>query len=273
MKTKEWLRSRLEDGDILSAEVLSELLESYWHKNEIGQVADGDERPVVGGQVSEAMKKLQDNLLGTITKVIDEYLSLHLPELLNAYIKQEALSSILEERDKVLREWVQGQLATFAKNEDVDERLRKRTDDIYVEVGNRLKPYAKASELSNILGIEKYAMIENLPTLLEMEKYTLKTDLPDMAGYVLKVDFNEARAALKEQIDLRVKSVDVPTEAAWTTFRQQIQASLDSKADKVYVDEKSDQAKTAAINDAAAKYALVTNFNDDGVYLKTIVIP
>ncbi|MBP3762954.1 MAG: hypothetical protein J6I49_03625 [Bacteroidales bacterium] len=273
MKTKEWLRSRLEDGDILNAEVLSELLESYWHKNETGQVSDGDGRPVVGGQVAEAMKGLRDELLEVMGKMIEDYMAKHLPELLKEYITQEALSQVLEARDRYLKNWVTERLSTLAKNEEVDERLRKRTDDILVEVDKRLDPYPKTVDLSDLLGMDKYARIESLPSLLEIEKYALKTALPDMAGYVLKVDFNEAREALNEQIGLRVKSVDVPTEAAWTTFRQQIQASLDSKADKVYVDEKSDQAKAAAISDASDKYALKASFNDDGLYLKTIVTP
>lgn len=98
MKTKEWLASHLENGDVLTAEVLLELLDSYIHKSEFGQVADGDARPVSG----EAVKKALDVILQTLQQNMQQMIAEALPGLLQTelanYVTTEALNTDLQNR-------------------------------------------------------------------------------------------------------------------------------------------------------------------------------
>lgn len=57
IKSKEYLKSRFENGDYPTGEDYENLLDSFWHKSELGQVTEGEERPVSGVAVAAAMKE------------------------------------------------------------------------------------------------------------------------------------------------------------------------------------------------------------------------
>lgn len=59
IKSKEYLKSRFENGDYPTGEDYENLLDSFWHKSELGQVTEGEERPVSGVAVAAAMKGLR----------------------------------------------------------------------------------------------------------------------------------------------------------------------------------------------------------------------
>lgn len=98
MKTIEWLKSQLENGDVLTQEVIGEWLDSFWHKTELGQVAEGDERPVSG----EAVKKALDVILQTLQQNMQQMIAEALPGLLQTelanYVTTEALNTDLQNR-------------------------------------------------------------------------------------------------------------------------------------------------------------------------------
>ena len=109
MKTKEWLASHLENGDVLTAEVFLELHDSYWHKAEMGQVAQGDEHPVSGHAVAQAIAAMQQELRAAMSQAIAEVLPGLLRTVLANYVTTEALNMALQ--DRATQSWVQQQLS------------------------------------------------------------------------------------------------------------------------------------------------------------------
>lgn len=211
MKTKEWFKANLKEGFPLTEEVLMELLDSYIHKSDLGHVIDGETLPVPGGDVADALKSLKDGLIERFSQIVDEAVRSVLPQYLGDYIKSEYYSEDQLQRNISIRQWVSNQLADLAKNNDVEDRFRTRTSEIYTEVDRRLDPYAKKDKVAELVDLSPYAKKNDLPTLLEVEKYALKTDLPDEAALVLKTTFTEKLAEINTSIAAKATSADVAT--------------------------------------------------------------
>lgn len=110
MKTIEWLKSRLENGDILTQEVVEEWLASFWHKSELGQVAEGDTRPVTGNAVAAYVAtKLTVEL---IKPIVEGLLREMLPTLLEGCVTSDTLTEAV--RGMVTEQWVRNVIADKA---------------------------------------------------------------------------------------------------------------------------------------------------------------
>ena len=107
VKTKEYLKSRFETGDIPTGEDYENVFDSFWHKSELGQVADGDARPVSGDAVHDAIVAAISAL--DVRSMVQEILAEILPTLLADYVKTTALTAALE--GNATQAWVNTQLA------------------------------------------------------------------------------------------------------------------------------------------------------------------
>lgn len=268
MRTREWLKSNLENGDILRGEVLAELLDSYFHKTDTGNVERGDTQLVTGGSVYAALQSMHDSIISEIQTIIRRELENMLPLMLANYLTveqhDEQKNALIEQE----RRWVLTKIADLAKNEDVEERFRLNDDKWDRKVTTKLEPYALAERVPSLVDLSAYAKTEDMA-----KDYAKKTELPDLSAYTLKVDFNEVHQNLKDAIDLRAKSVDVPTQNDWTTFKDQLLTALDTKADKQYVDTAKNEAITSAAQNTSSVCALRTDFGSDGIYLRTVNTP
>lgn len=124
MKTIEWLRSQLEDGDVLTAEVIGEWLASFWHKSEMGQVDVGETKPVSGDAVATyvAAKLVEE----TLKPIVAGLLEVMLPPLLANYVNSETLAAALS--GKATESWVQNLIAGKADTVDVNAALADKAD-------------------------------------------------------------------------------------------------------------------------------------------------
>ena len=131
MKTKEWLASHLENGDVLTAEVLLELLDSYIHKSEFGQVADGETRVVSGGDVMAAIGAAERRILQAVGNMVSDILAQMLPGMLANYVTSAGLAAALA--DMATKTWVNDQISGLARTSDVNESLNQHDDTIRTE--------------------------------------------------------------------------------------------------------------------------------------------
>ena len=106
MKTKEWLASHLENGDVLTAEVLLELLDSYIHKSEFGGVGAGDERVVSGDAVNRAIDAAASSIIQTVRGMVSDILAQILPGMLANYVTSDGLAAALA--DMATKTWADG---------------------------------------------------------------------------------------------------------------------------------------------------------------------
>lgn len=192
MKTIEWLKSQLENGDVLTQEVIVEWLDSFWHKTELGQVAEGDERPVTGGAVADYVAtKLTVEI---IKPIVADLLREMLPTLLENYITGDTLTEAVS--GKVSEQWVRNLIADKADRVAVNTALADKADATAV--------YTKAE--ANELLADKAAT----------------EDLPDVSGLVtqdamataLAEKANASQVYNKQQIDAVVAARPTQTEMA-----------------------------------------------------------
>lgn len=109
IKSKEYLKSRFENGDYPTGEDYENLLDSFWHKSELGQVAEGEERPVSGVAVVAAMKGLRQELESQMVQIIQDILAEMLQEVLAEYVTGTALAAAM--KGMATEGWVRTQLA------------------------------------------------------------------------------------------------------------------------------------------------------------------
>lgn len=192
MKTIEWLKSQLEDGDILTQEVVEEWLASFWHKSELGQVAEGDARPVTGDAVAAYVAtKLTVELIKPIVKGL---LREMLPTLLGNYVTGDTLAEAVS--GTVSEQWVRNLVADKADLTAVNTALADKASatDVYTK--------AEANEL----------LADKADT----------TDLPDVSGLVSQTAMEAALAEKadtsqvynRQQIDAVVAARPTQTEVA-----------------------------------------------------------
>jgi hypothetical protein len=192
MKTIEWLKSQLEDGDILTQEVVEEWLASFWHKSELGQVAEGDARPVTGNAVAAYVAtKLTVEL---IKPIVEGLLREMLPTLLGNYVTGDTLAEAVS--GTVSEQWVRNLVADKADLTAVNTALADKASatDVYTK--------AEANEL----------LADKADT----------TDLPDVSGFVSQTAMEAALAEKadtsqvynRQQIDAVVAARPTQTEVA-----------------------------------------------------------
>lgn len=192
MKTIEWLKSQLEDGDILTQEVVEEWLASFWHKSELGQVAEGDARPVTGNAVAAYVAtKLTVEL---IKPIVEGLLREMLPTLLGNYVTGDTLAEAVS--GTVSEQWVRNLVADKADLTAVNTALADKASatDVYTK--------AEANEL----------LADKADT----------TDLPDVSGFVSQTAMETALAEKadtsqvynRQQIDAVVAARPTQTEVA-----------------------------------------------------------
>ena len=192
MKTIEWLKSQLEDGDILTQEVIGEWLASFWHKSELGQVAEGDARPVTGDAVAAYVAtKLTVEL---IKPIVEGLLREMLPTLLGNYVTGDTLAEAVS--GTVSEQWVRNLVADKADLTAVNTALADKASatDVYTK--------AEANEL----------LADKADT----------TDLPDVSGFVSQTAMETALAEKadtsqvynRQQIDAVVAARPTQTEMA-----------------------------------------------------------
>ncbi len=192
MKTIEWLKSQLEDGDILTQEVIGEWLASFWHKSELGQVAEGDARPVTGNAVAAYVAtKLTVEL---IKPIVEGLLREMLPTLLGNYVTGDTLAEAVS--GTVSEQWVRNLVADKADLTAVNTALADKASatDVYTK--------AEANEL----------LADKADT----------TDLPDVRGFVSQTAMETALAEKadtsqvynRQQIDAVVAARPTQTEVA-----------------------------------------------------------
>lgn len=240
MKTKEWLKSNLQNGEVLRAEVLGELLDSYFHKTETGYVERGDTQPVVGGSVYVALQEMQTSINREIEGIVRAEIEKILPDMLAGYLTVEQHD---EQKDAIIGEehrWVENKLAEFAKKTDVEERFRLNDDKWDRAVTERLEPYVLAERVSDLVDLSEYAKSDDLSEL-----YAKKTELPDMAQYV--------------------------SEALFTNKLTELNTAIAAKATSADVAEAKQQAIEAAAANTSNVCALKTDFGSDGIYLRTTI--
>lgn len=192
MKTIEWLKSQLEDGDILTQEVIGEWLASFWHKSELGQVAEGDARPVTGNAVAAYVAtKLTVEL---IKPIVEGLLREMLPTLLGNYVTGDTLAEAVS--GTVSEQWVRNLVADKADLTAVNTALADKASatDVYTK--------AESNEL----------LADKADT----------TDLPDVSGFVSQTAMETALAEKadtsqvynRQQIDAVVAARPTQTEVA-----------------------------------------------------------
>lgn len=216
MKTKEWLASHLENGDVLTAEVLLELLDSYIHKSEFGQVADGETRVVSGGDVMAAIGAAERRILQAVGNMVSDILAQMLPGMLANYVTSAGLTAALS--DMATKTWVNDQISGLATASDVNESLNQHDDTIRTEIGTRLQPYA---------------LIENLSTLIGLSDYATKTELAqkaDASSVYTKQQIDAAVAARPTQTEmageLSTTVADLPNNATIANIREKLNAVI-----------------------------------------------
>ena len=203
MKSKEWLKDALSDGQTLTGEVLAELLDSLWHKSEMGSVAQGDEQPVSGGAVADALTSMLEKLSEKMQELVEAAVDKVLADKLADYLTKTAYDDGVEQNRTAERQWVTNQVADLVKKEEVAESLAQRTSAIYDEVDSRLEPYAKTADVS-----ENYALKTQLP---DMTTVALKSELPDVSTLVQKTDYNTAIVNINTAIAAKTTAADVAT--------------------------------------------------------------
>ncbi len=152
MKTIEWLKSQLEDGDILTQEVIGEWLASFWHKSELGQVAEGDARPVTGNAVAAYVAtKLTVEL---IKPIVEGLLREMLPTLLGNYVTGDTLAEAVS--GTVSEQWVRNLVADKADLTAVNTALADKASatDVYTkaDVNELLADKADTTDLPDVSG-------------------------------------------------------------------------------------------------------------------------
>ncbi len=161
MKTIEWLRSQLEDGDVLTAETIGEWLASFWHKSEMGQVDEGETRPVSGDAVAAyvAAKLAVETLKPIVAGLLQEML----PTLLEGYVTGETLREALN--GMVTGQWVQNLIADKADLTAVNTALADKADASVVytktEADGLLADKAATTDLPDVSGLVSQTALES----------------------------------------------------------------------------------------------------------------
>ena len=186
LKTKAYLKSRFETGDVPTGEDYENLIDSFWHKSELGQVASGDARPVTGGAVFAAINSLIDP--DVIKALVAAKLEEILPAILANYVTSTALATAMS--GNATQAWVNQQLGNYATTVAVNTALGSKANiaDVYTKTAadELLANKAAISELPDLSG---YATKEELPDITGLAS---KSELPDISGLATKTEMNTA---------------------------------------------------------------------------------
>lgn len=123
IRTREYLKSRFENGDVPTAEDYADLIDSFFHKNEQGEVSEGEEWPVSGKAVYEAIREaVREAIEGLdVASLVREAQEEVLPEMMEDYVKKATYNTAVAALAP--KAWVELQLSAKADEEDLEERL------------------------------------------------------------------------------------------------------------------------------------------------------
>lgn len=126
IRTKEWLKSRFETGDVPTQEDYERLLDSYWHKTEMGRVARGEGYPVSGEAVAEAIEQMHRDIEERMRRMIAEMLPELLREALagSGYVTSDTVNRLMQ--GQATQGWVREQLNDFATKQAVTDSLAEK---------------------------------------------------------------------------------------------------------------------------------------------------
>lgn len=233
-RTKEYLKSRFETGDVPTGEDYADLIDSMVHSGDLGNVGEGVEAPVSGDAVQRAMREAigQIDLEGLVRKVVKE----EVEEAMKNYVTRTTLDRLMGA--KADKTWV---------NSMVEEKADKES------LRMELKEYAKGEQVETIRtelaeAMGKRLTAEALTPILET--YALKTELPAVVDTSL-----------------------FATKTELTNYQTLVNTALAAKATQADVETAKNQAIEQANTNTGNMCALKTDFDDEGVYLKTIVRP
>ena len=216
MKTKNWLIEKLSDGQTLTGAVLAELLDSYWHKAEMGQVAQGDARPVSG----EAVKAALDGLFQTLQQNMQQMIAEALPGLLQSaltnYVTTEALNTALQGR--ATQTWVQQQLSDKVSQQAVMDSLAEK-------VGvSALEDKVTTAELTEALAAKVGTTDLNQALAAKADATAVYTKTQIDAAMSARPTQTEAASETSTAINNAV--ADLPNNAAISTLRTKLNAVI-----------------------------------------------
>ena len=216
MKTKEWLRSHLEEGDILEAAVLLELLDSYIHKSEFGNVSPGDERVVSGDAVNSAITAACARVVQTVRGMVADILAEMLPSILANYVTSSGLAAALA--DMATKTWVNDQISGLATNANVEESLSQQNDSVMTELGTRLQQYVLATALTE-------ALAQKVSATSFAEALALKADATNV---YTKTQIDAAIAARPTQTEMAGEVGAAVTDLPNNTTIQQLRDKINA---------------------------------------------
>lgn len=242
IKTKEWLKSVFETGDIPTGEDYENLIDSFWHKSEIGQVADGDARPVTGGSVYTAIVSAIESL--NIRAVVAEILEDMLPTMLANYVTTSALSTALENQATIT--WVQNQLLAKADVTAMTTALAAKADISAMDGALALK--ANTSDMEEALAAK--ADTSDVNTALDAKAdstdvYTKKeanalldakapvSSIPDISALATKAELAAAQASLNTLIAQKATPSDITTALVNYPTNTDLGTALSSKQEVI----------------------------------------
>lgn len=182
-KTREWLKSVFETGDIPTGDDFADLIDSFWHKGDLGQVAEGDGQPVTGGAVYAALVAVLESI--NIREVVSQLLNEMLPTMLGGYVQTGSIATLVQ--GLATQSWVSQQLAGKADTASVNTALEDKADAASV--------YSK-TETDGLLAAK--APADNTYTKGEVDNLlTSKADtasVPAVTGFVTEQALNAALA-------------------------------------------------------------------------------
>lgn len=186
--TKEYLKERFATGEIPTGEDYDQLLDSYWHKTELGQVEEGDEQLVTGGQVFAAIKDFREELLEEMRRTIAEALPELLGEILAEYVTGNTLSQALN--GTASQSWVTQKLAEKVDAEVLGDALAEKVNisDLTEQLAGKVDTSAMAEALAGKVGTSAMA------TALEQKA--------DCSAVYTKAQIDNAMAARPTQTEM-----------------------------------------------------------------------
>lgn len=268
VKTKEWLESTFETGDIPTGEDYKNLFDSFWHKSEVGHVAEGDTQPVTGGAVYAAITSAIAGL--NIRDTVRELLGEILPALLEEYVKVTTLSNVLS--NFATADWVTEMLETKANTDTIVSELAEKasvsalTEALAAKVDISALTEALASK-ANVSDVDTAlaAKADSSSVYTKSEANSLLAgkvgvdSIPDTSLLATKSELAAVQASINTALAAKANASEVPTSADWLVLSTAMDAKVAqaSNSAKAAAGSATDAAKSAdEASDSADEAAL-----------------
>lgn len=280
IKTKEWLKSVFETGDVPTGEDYENLMDSFWHKSETGQVAEGDEQPVTGGAVYAAIALAIAGL--NIRDIVRNLLGEMLPTLLEEYVNVASLSDALSRHATV--DWVRTQLDSKADTLTVVTALAEKvstealTDALAAKVNTAdlttaLAQKANTTDVNTALAAK--ADVNSVYTKAEADVILAtkapNSSLPDTSILATKAELTAAQALINAALAAKANAADVPTSADWLALSTAIDAKVAQASNSATAAARSAEDASDSADEAASSASSVSSISGRVSALETTV--